>query len=198
MSAGERGGDGAVARDAHGVAVRGPGLALLSLGSNESPEHYLRAAVVELRARFGAVAVSPVYRTPAVGFDGPDFLNCAAAIHSDLEPQALNDWLHALEDRHGRRRDLPRFSSRTLDVDIVYFDDRVMRGAGNLQLPRPELKHAFVLKPLADIAPDFVDPLQGRTLAALWSLHAAFESPPVVAMLRLDRAATADAPPLRD
>lgn len=186
MSAGERDANGAVARDARGVALRGPGLALLSLGSNESPEHHLRAAVAELRARFGAVAVSPVYRTPAVGFEGPDFLNCAAAIRSDLEPQALNDWLHALEDRHGRRRDVPRFSSRTLDVDIVYFDDVVMRGAGNLELPRPELKHAFVLKPLADIAPDFVDPVQGRTLAALWAAHREFDGPPAVEPLRFD------------
>lgn len=173
------------ARGADGLAVRGPGLALLSLGSNEQPEHYLRAAVHELRARFGAVVVSPVYRTPAVGFEGPDFLNCAAAIRSDLEPQALNDWLHALEDRHGRRRDVPRFSSRTLDVDIVYFDDRVMRGDGNLQLPRPELKHAFVLKPLADIAPDFVDPVHGRSLAALWAAHPEAASPPAVEALDL-------------
>lgn len=178
--------DGAVARDGHGVEVRGPGLAMLSLGSNESPEHYLRAAVAELRARFGAVAVSPVYRTPAVGFDGPDFLNCAAAIRSDLEPQALNDWLHALEDRHGRRRDVPRFSSRTLDVDIVYFDDRVMRGAGNLELPRPELKHAFVLKPLADLAPEFVDPVHGRALAALWAAHRDSTAPPAVEPLRFE------------
>jgi len=161
------------------------GLALLSLGSNEQPERYLRAAVDELRARFGTVVVSPVYRTPAVGFEGPDFLNCAAAIQNDLEPQALNDWLHALEDRHGRRRDVPRFSSRTLDVDIVYFDDRVMRGEGNLELPRPELKHAFVLKPLADIAPDFVDPVQGRTLAALWAAHPEAASPPAVEPLDL-------------
>jgi 2-amino-4-hydroxy-6-hydroxymethyldihydropteridine diphosphokinase len=167
------------------MAVRGPGLALLSLGSNEQPERYLRAAVDELRARFGAVVVSPVYRTPAVGFEGPDFLNCAAAIRSDLEPQALNDWLHALEDRHGRRRDVPRFSSRTLDVDIVYLDDRVMRGEGNLQLPRPELKHAFVLKPLADIAPCFVDPVQGRTLAALWAAHPECTTPPAVEALDL-------------
>ena len=163
-----------------GVAVRGPGLALLSLGSNESPEHHLRAAVAELRARFGDIVVSPVYRTPAEAFEGPDFLNCAAALRSDLEPQALNEWLHALEDRHGRRRDVPRFSSRTLDVDIVYFDDRVMRGGGNLQLPRPELKHAFVLKPLADIAPDFVDPVQGHTLAALWAAHREAAQPPAV------------------
>jgi len=173
------------ARGGDGLAVRRPGLALLSLGSNEQPERHLRAAVHELRARFGAVVVSPVYRTPAVGFEGPDFLNCAAAIRSDLEPQALNDWLHALEDRHGRRRDVPRFSSRTLDVDIVYFDDRVMRGEGNLQLPRPELKHAFVLKPLADIAPEFVDPVQGRTLAALWAAHPERTTPPAVEALDL-------------
>jgi 2-amino-4-hydroxy-6-hydroxymethyldihydropteridine diphosphokinase len=159
------------------------GLALLSLGSNEQPEHYLRAAVRALRARFGTATVSPVYRTPAVGFDGPDFLNCAAAITSDLEPQALSDWLHALEDRQGRRRDVPRFSSRTLDVDIVYFDDVVLRGAGNLELPRPELKHAFVLKPLADIAPDFIDPVQGQTLAALWAAHREFATPPAVEAL---------------
>ena len=186
MSTGERGADGAVARDARGVALRGPSLALLSLGSNEFPEKHLCAAVAELRARFGAVAVSPVYRTPAVGFDGPDFLNCASAIRSDLEPQALNDWLHALEDRHGRRRDVPRFSSRTLDVDIVYFDHLVMRGAGSLELPRPELKHAFVLKPLADIAPDFVDPVQGRTLSELWAAHREFAAPPAVEPLAFD------------
>lgn len=169
-----------------GERLAGPGLALLSLGSNEQPEAHLQAAAAELRARFGAVLLSPVYRTPAVGFEGPDFLNAAAAMVSDLEPQALNDWLHALEDRHDRRRDVPRFSSRTLDVDIIYFDDRVMRGAGNLELPRPELKHAFVLKPLADIAPDFIDPVRGMTLGALWAAHPELRSPPAVEALRLD------------
>jgi 2-amino-4-hydroxy-6-hydroxymethyldihydropteridine diphosphokinase len=168
----------AEARGIDGVVVRGPGLALLSLGSNEQPERHLREALAGLRGRFGAVAASPVYRTPAVGFAGPDFLNCAAAIRSDLEPQALNDWLHALEDRHGRRRDVPRFSSRTLDIDIVYFDDRILRGPGNLELPRPELEHAFVLKPLADIAPDFIDPARKRTLAELWAAHRDHATPP--------------------
>jgi len=143
-------------------------LALLSLGSNQQPEHYLRAAADALRQRFPGAHFSPVYRTPAVGFEGPDFLNAAAAIDSDLDPFALNDWLHALEDEIGRRRDVPRFSSRTLDVDIVYFEDRVLEGPGNLKLPRPELKFAFVLKPLVDLAPDFIDPVQGQTLDALW------------------------------
>ena len=147
------------------------GRAYLSLGSNVEPQRHLRAAIQALRARFGDVVVSPVYRTPAVGFDGPDFLNAAAIIHSDLEPQALNDWLHALEDAHGRDRSGPRFSSRTLDVDIVLFDDRVLDGGGHLRIPRPELKHAFVLRPLADIAPQAVVPGTGRTLAALWAAH---------------------------
>lgn len=143
-------------------------LALLSLGSNQQPERYLRAAAEALRQRFPGARFSPVYRTPAVGFEGPDFLNAAAAIDSDLDPFALNDWLHALEDANGRRRDVPRFSSRTLDVDIVYFDNRVLEGPGNLKLPRPELKHAFVLKPLVDLAPEHVDPVQGCRLEALW------------------------------
>ena len=143
-------------------------LALLSLGSNQQPERYLCAAAEALRQRFPGVRFSPVYRTPAVGFEGPDFLNAAAAIDSELDPFALNEWLHALEDANGRRRDVPRFSSRTLDIDIVYFDDRVLEGPGNLKLPRPELKFAFVLKPLVDLAPDFIDPVQGQTLDALW------------------------------
>lgn len=152
--------------------------ALLSLGSNLDAERHLRSAVVALRARFGEVAVSPVYRTPAVGFDGPDFLNCAAVVRSDLDVRALDAWLHALEDAHGRRRDVPRFSSRTLDVDIVFFDDLVMKGAGHLELPRPELRHAFVLKPLADIAPAFRDPVSRCTLEELWRAHPAHDAPP--------------------
>lgn len=145
--------------------------AYLSLGSNIEPEKHLRAAVDELRARFGSVDISPAYRFAAEGFDGPDFVNLAAGIDSDLDASSLNDWLHALEDRHGRRRDVPRFSSRTLDVDIVLFGDKAIKGPGNLEAPRAELRHAFVLKPLADIAPHAIHPLLGKSLALLWREH---------------------------
>lgn len=144
-------------------------LAYLSLGSNVEPERHLSAAVAALRERFGEIVLSPLYRTAAIGFDGDDFLNAAAVIRSDLDPVALNDWLHALEDAHGRDRSGPRFGPRPLDIDIVFYDDRTLDGPGHLKIPRDELKHAFVLKPLADIAPDYVHPSIGRSLASMWA-----------------------------
>ncbi len=145
------------------------GKAYLSLGSNVLPEQHLASALHALRLRFGALVASPVYRTVAVGFEGADFLNSAAIIDSDLDVHALNAWLHALEDAHGRERSGPRFGDRPLDIDIVFYDDLVTEGPGHLRVPRPELEHAFVLKPLADIAPDFVDPVSGHALADLWA-----------------------------
>ena len=147
---------------------------LLSLGSNVQPRRHLHAAVAALAERFGAIAISPAYRTAAVGFDGPAFLNNAVAIETDLDLDTLDAWAHALEDRHGRDRSGPRFSDRTLDIDVVFYGDLIVEGPGHLRIPRPELKHAFVIKPLADIAPDFVDPVSGLTLASLWRAHRQF------------------------
>ncbi|KQZ65280.1 2-amino-4-hydroxy-6-hydroxymethyldihydropteridine pyrophosphokinase [Lysobacter sp. Root559] len=157
------------------------GKAYLSLGSNLDAAEHLRGAIAALRERFGEVVLSPVYRTRAVGFVGADFYNSAAIVDSELEPQTLNDWLHALEDRHGRVRTGPRYGDRTLDIDIVLYDDRLLEGPGNLRIPRPELKHAFVLRPLADIAPDLVVPGDGRTLAELWRAHPDHDQAAVVA-----------------
>ena len=157
--------------------------AYLSLGSNLEPIANLRTAIDALHQYFGTLVLSPVYRTRAVGFDGADFLNAAAVIETDLDPVGLNQWLHALEDAHGRDRSGPRHGDRTLDIDIVLFDDRVLAGPGNLQIPRPELRHAFVLKPLADIAAGVMVPGDGRTLGQLWAEQpdrdAAFEPVPL-------------------
>jgi 2-amino-4-hydroxy-6-hydroxymethyldihydropteridine diphosphokinase len=145
----------------------------LSLGSNIEPGKNLQAAIDELQAKFGRIVVSPAYRFPAVGFAGPDFVNLAVAIDTDLDASTLNDWLHALEDRHGRRRDVARYSSRTLDVDIVLYGERVIKGAGNLEVPRAELLQTFVLQPLADIAPDALHPTLHKSIAELWASAAA-------------------------
>lgn len=152
--------------------------AYLSLGSNLEPEANLAAAVAALRARFGDVVVSPVYRSPADGFGGPDFLNAIVGIDSDIHPFALDEWLHALEEAHGRDARDADYSNRPLDIDIIYFGELVLDGPGDFQLPRPELHHAFVLKPLADIAPDFMDPIRNKTLAQLWAAHPRHRDPP--------------------
>ena len=141
----------------------------LSLGSNQEPERHLRAAIDALRERFCEISVSPAYRSHSVGFAGTDFVNLAVGLNTDLSPSALNDWLHGLEDRNGRRRDVPRYSDRTLDIDIVFYDALVLEGEGHLQIPRDELKHAFVLRPIADIAPDYRHPVSGASMAELWA-----------------------------
>ena len=145
----------------------------LSLGSNLDPENNLRSAIAELREKFGDIVVSPTYRFPAVGFEGPDFLNLAIGIETEMSASALNDWLHELEDRRGRRRDVPRFSSRTLDVDIVLYGDNVVHGPRNLEIPRKELMLTFVMQPLNDIASDAVHPELHRSIGELWRSGAA-------------------------
>jgi len=149
----------------------------LSLGSNVEPGRYLPAAIAALREHFGDLVVSPAYRSKSVGFDGADFVNLAVGLDTGMSPEALNDWLHALEDRHGRRRDVPRYADRTLDIDIVLYDTLVIDGPGHLQIPRNELQHAFVLRPLADIAPHVRHPRNGMSMAELWAAFPAQREP---------------------
>ncbi len=140
----------------------------LGLGSNTEPERHLATGLLALRQHFGTVSVSPIYRTQAVGFEGRDFLNAAARIETRLTPGELKDWLTELENRHGRDRSQPKFSDRTLDIDILIHGESVGDFNG-LRLPRPEiLEYAHVLKPLADLAPDWVHPETGQTLAQHW------------------------------
>lgn len=139
----------------------------LSLGSNIEPRRHLRDGLAELRTRLSMRAVSPVYRSPACGFVGPDFLNLAVFAETDMDPLSLHVWLHEVEAHHGRRRDVPRYSSHTLDIDLVLFADMVLDVPG-LSLPRPDLACAYVLKPLVDIAPDLPIPGSTLTLGKLW------------------------------
>lgn len=140
----------------------------LSIGSNVDAERHTRAALDALRARFGELVLSRVYESEAVGFDGSNFLNMAVALRTDLPLADLSRWLKELEDEHGRRRDQARFSDRTLDVDILTYDELAGEHAG-MTLPRPEvLKHAFVLWPLSEVLPDGVHPGEGRTYRRLW------------------------------
>ena len=140
----------------------------LGLGSNREPEFHIAAGFEALRDTFGEVDCSPVYRSVAVGFEGADFLNAAARIRTDWTVGALKAWLTALENAHGRDRSQPKFSDRSLDIDILLHGDKVGEYDG-LVLPRDEiLEHAHVLKPLADLAPALRHPVDGRSMQALW------------------------------
>lgn len=129
--------------------------AWLSLGSNVERERHIRAALRALRERFGSIVVSPVYDSAAVGFSGAAFLNLVAGIDTDMGVGELSAWLRALEDANGRVRERGRqFNDRTLDIDILTHGEACGVYDG-IALPRAEIiRHAFVLRPLVDVAGD--------------------------------------------
>jgi 2-amino-4-hydroxy-6-hydroxymethyldihydropteridine diphosphokinase len=142
--------------------------AYLGLGSNVDAQSNIASGIEALQNTFAGVALSPVYRTRAVGFEGNDFINLVARVETDMQPLELKHFLHTLEDRHGRARNVPKFSDRTLDIDILLYDDLYLLSP-ELEIPRDEiLTAAHVLQPLADLAPDFLHPVARVTLRDLW------------------------------
>jgi 2-amino-4-hydroxy-6-hydroxymethyldihydropteridine diphosphokinase len=143
-------------------------VAYLGLGSNLDAEKNLRLALREICARFSLQQISPVYHSKALGFEGADFLNAVAAIETELSPRELSEELELIHELAGRRRRLEKFVSRTLDIDLLLYDQLVMDEEG-IRLPRSDvLQYSFVLKPLADIAPDYRHPVSGKLIADHW------------------------------
>ncbi|MBI3771884.1 MAG: 2-amino-4-hydroxy-6-hydroxymethyldihydropteridine diphosphokinase [Gammaproteobacteria bacterium] len=140
----------------------------ISIGSNIDPARHVRAAVAALREQFTDVTLSSVYESKAVGFDGDNFYNLVTAAKTGQAVHEVARILRQIEDRFGHDRRGPRFSSRTVDLDLLLYDDRVLNEVG-LVLPREEIvKNAFVLQPLAEIAPQVVHPLLKKNYAELW------------------------------
>jgi 2-amino-4-hydroxy-6-hydroxymethyldihydropteridine diphosphokinase len=140
----------------------------LALGTNLGDRQAnLRRVVACLPPTVTVLAESPVYETPPWGVtDQPLFLNMALKSRTRLSPRALLDHLKRLERELGR---LPsaRYGPRLIDLDILFYDDRVL-DSPRLILPHPRLhERAFVLVPLADLAPELVHPVLGRPIAAL-------------------------------
>ena len=143
--------------------------ALLSLGSNIEPEKNLPAAVREL-ARYGRVrGVSGVWESPAVGAPGQaDYLNAALWLETSLSARELKETaIAAVEAGLGRVRSADRFAPRTIDIDIMFFNrDRIQ--LGKRRIPDPEaLERPFVAIPLAEVAPGYIHPETGESLAEI-------------------------------
>ena len=140
----------------------------VSVGSNIDREHHIRAALADLHVAFGDLTVSPLYETEAVGFEGDAFYNLVVGFDTALRPGALHRRMREIEARHGRERGGGKFASRTLDLDLLTYGDRVTDEGGKA-LPRDEiLRYAFVLAPLVDVAADEVHPQLGQTYRHLW------------------------------
>lgn len=145
----------------------------VSVGSNVDPEHHIRLGLSILRQHYNNLRLSPVYRTEAVGFEGDDFLNLAASFETDDTVEQVAETLDEIENQCGRIRGEARFGPRTLDLDLLLYDDLILDKPG-LKLPRDEiLNYAFVLRPLADLAPGLQHPVEARCYADLWTEQAA-------------------------
>ena len=140
----------------------------VAAGSNVEPARHMSQAVAELERAFPGVRFSSWYRNRAVGFDGDDFINLVAGFATPLPVSAVLERLHAIEARCGRPRDAPRWAPRSMDLDVLLYGDLVCEEPG-LKLPRPDLvKRAYMLGPLAELAPEAVHPTTGLTVGELW------------------------------
>ncbi len=140
----------------------------VGIGSNVERDASIRAGVADLRAQYGELRLSSVYESEAVGFVGDAFYNLVAGFETQQSIDAVADTLAAIEDRNGRRRGGEKFTPRTLDLDLLLYGDEIITTA-RFHVPRDEiLRYAFVLWPLAEIAPDLRHPQTGESFAQLW------------------------------
>lgn len=142
----------------------------ISLGSNQGDRfHYLQEAIQAIFTEIGSIQkISPVYETASWGFEADDFLNAVVLLNTRFSAEQVLKKLLKIENKLGRiRNNKNGYESRTIDLDILYFNDEIIASKA-LQVPHPTLQtRRFVLQPLCDIAPDFVHPTLQQTNAKL-------------------------------
>ena len=140
----------------------------IAVGGNVEPERWLPVAARALRRHFPGARFSSCYLNPAFGFEGADFVNAVAGFDTELAPEAVLAHCHEVEALCGRRRDDPKWAPRVMDVDLLLYGDTVTETTA-YRLPRPDLlRRCFMLRPLAELAPELRHPLTGRSILDHW------------------------------
>ena len=141
----------------------------ISIGSNIDKEKNIPSAIAALEKHFGKLIVSSIFETEPVGFSGDNFFNLTVGFESELPVKTIAKQLRQIEEDHGRTRDCAKFSARTLDLDLILYGELVISD-GRLKIPRDEItRYAFVLEPLAEIAPELHHPVTHIKYADLWA-----------------------------
>ena len=139
----------------------------VGIGSNIEPERHIHAALDALAQHFGALVVSPVYESEAIGFNGPAFLNLVVSFETEMGLQDVAGQLIAIERSNSYLGGAEKFSSRTLDIDLLLYGDSIGT-FGRVTLPRADIvDYAYTLWPLVDIAADEIHPALGLTFREL-------------------------------
>jgi 2-amino-4-hydroxy-6-hydroxymethyldihydropteridine diphosphokinase len=149
----------------------------VSVGTNIDRDRNVASALAALAREYDGLEQSRIFETQAVGFSGDLFYNLVVAFETGQSPQQVAAVLNRIEDAHGRDRQAGKFSNRSLDLDLLLYNDLIVDEPG-VTLPRPEiLENAFVLRPLAEIAGDRKHPVTGVSFAAMWDQFDAASQP---------------------
>ena len=142
----------------------------ISLGTNIQRDHYLTQGLHALTRQFGTLELSSLYESEAVGFQGDNFYNMVIGVQTSLSVKQVATILRDIEFAHGRSPNAQKFSSRTLDLDLLLYDDLILTDP--VQIPRDEItKNAFVLWPLAELAPELKHPQLQQSYQQLWQCY---------------------------
>ena len=138
------------------------------IGSNIDKEQTISRALGMMRDVFGEVKLSPTFESEAVGFEGDNFFNLVAEVSTNLSLEEVIKSCKQIEDDCGRDRSGPKFSSRTIDIDVLLYGDTVCDNP--IELPRGEiLENAYVIWPMALLAPEIVHPTENQSMGQLWN-----------------------------
>lgn len=151
----------------------------VSMGSNNNPIHHLRVSLNQLGQYYGKIQKSSLYESPAVGIKGDNFYNLVARFTTDTEVHTLVGNLRKIERNNGRHRGADCSATRTIDIDLLLYDNLVIQ-EDSLVIPRIDITHyAFVLLPLAEIAPTERHPITRQRYADMWEVYAKTRHPDI-------------------